>query len=164
MRCAARPDTSHADAGALQFRRTTSGLPDQTEEEGIMRNDTSITLTLAAAALGAALVLPAGMAAADEGVMLRDSEAIERGYGRTGYDMYWTHRQVREVPEPIANVARKTAELATQTPEREPQRYGRAGGFGGVEKFEARGWDVTSVPSLGPAEESYGRAGGSVGG
>jgi hypothetical protein len=85
-------------------------------------------------------------------VTLHPPDVTAQQYGRSS-NPAWESRQPTSLPEPVvkayektkeyaANAYDKTKSIVTQppgVPPNEPQRYGRAGGFVGLEQFQARG-------------------------
>jgi hypothetical protein len=97
-------------------------------------------------AIAAAAALPALTAVADmpSAVSARSPVAVERDFGRAGSDAYWIQREPTAPPAPVVKAydEAKTETikaydelktLATQPPAHEPARYGRAGGFVGLD-------------------------------
>ena len=97
-------------------------------------------------AIAAAAALPALTAVADmpSAVSSRNPVALERDFGRAGGDAYWIQREPTAPPGPVVKAyddARtetikaydELKTLATQPPAHEPARYGRAGGFVGLD-------------------------------
>ncbi|MEO8626951.1 MAG: hypothetical protein ABI612_02460 [Betaproteobacteria bacterium] len=115
---------------------------------------TSITShkLIGSAAVFAAMALSSAavFAASADVVTARGQAADATEFGRGNPNSYWQHREVKPLPQPIVNAYDKTKaavvgaaveakQIVTtppSVPPGEPQRYGRAGGFIGVENFE----------------------------
>ena len=97
--------------------------------------------TLFAAA--ATVPVTIGLAQAAPPVGSRDAAAIERDYGRASGDSYWTYREEQPVPARIEQAYDRTKDWLSQpgtSAPRQPERYGRGGGYVGLEKFDALDW------------------------
>jgi hypothetical protein len=98
--------------------------------------------TLSSLAATVALALPCFAALADSASELkaRNETAIQRDYGRASGDAYWERRPRTELPAPFLKAFQEAKKVATEAPEiwpPEPQRYGRAGGYIGLDEFHA---------------------------
>jgi hypothetical protein len=116
----------------------------------------------AAGALAATAVLASSTMAAEQtaGLGTRSPDAIERGIGRAGGDPYWANQPVAAVPEPLVKAYDKTKEVAGKAYDKTkeivvsgyektkkvlttpptttgPEHYGRAGGYVGMDNFQA---------------------------
>jgi len=109
--------------------------------------------TILGVTLTAAVLLPVHSATADSttGVSTRGAEQIERDFGRSSGDAYWQRRQPEPVPAAIVDAYTETKEFLTQPPTtpQGPERYGRAGGFVGVDNLESPAWAGTTPASGG---------------
>jgi hypothetical protein len=118
-----------------------------------------------------ALTVPGAVALADsmDVVRTRDADAIARDFGRESGHAYWETRDAMSAPQytqsgapsflatawdktkhGAATAWDRTKSYAAQQPAippDEPQRYGRAGGFIGIEQFEVPQPGVTALHS-----------------
>ena len=100
---------------------------------------------LGAAALAATLGLPAVTTLAESmsntNVGVRSTDALSRDLGREGSDAYVRERQPSDPPAPIVKAYNATKEFVTQPPREEGvQRYGRAGGYVGLDVLASPLW------------------------
>jgi len=106
-------------------------------------------------AVAAAVPVTIGLAQAAPPVGSRDAAAIERDYGRAGGDPYWTNREEQPVPAPIEQAYDRTKDWLSQpgaSAPQQPERYGRGGGYVGLEKFDRwTGLRGTASPQWGMA-------------
>jgi hypothetical protein len=73
----------------------------------------------------------------------RDAQALERDLGRATGDPYWASRDEQPVPPPVERVYRHAADVLNQPAALQPlERYGRAGGYVGRDRFEALDWTM----------------------
>jgi hypothetical protein len=111
--------------------------------------------TILGVALVAAVSLPAYSAMADSmrDVTSRDTAQVERDFGRASGDSYWQAREPSPVPSVIVDAYTGTKEFLTQPPTtpKGPERYGRAGGFVGMDELHSPAWMQS---------ENSGRSGG----
>jgi len=127
-------------------------------------NDRRMLATLLATA--AAVPITIGLAYSAAPVGSRDAAAIERDYGRASGDPYWAHRQEQPVPAPVERAYERTKDWVQSQSEavapQQPERYGRGGGYVGLEKFEALDWTMRERTSAVGAGQSSaeGRTGG----
>ena len=121
---------------------------------------------IGSAAIFAALAISSAavLAAPADVVTARSKDAAATEFGRANANSYWQHREVKPLPEPIVSAYDKSKEFVVgaaveakqivtappTVPPDEPQRYGRAGGFIGVEKFEVPQAGIAASPSQSP--------------
>jgi hypothetical protein len=78
----------------------------------------------------------------------RDGQALERDLGRATGDPYWASREVQPAPAPLEHVYRSATDVLSQPAAPLPlERYGRAGGYVGRDRFEALDWTMRSQMS-----------------
>lgn len=132
---------------------------------------------LGTAVLTATLGLPAAVALAESttntSVAVRDDAAMSRDLGREGSDVYLRQREPTAPPAPVVKAYDASKEfvvdkyneakaVVTQPPKQEgPERFGRAGGYVGVDVLHSPLWSKSAAGS-GEADtpaQWYGRAG-----
>jgi hypothetical protein len=105
-----------------------------------------------------------GMARAASTVQARQTTSIQRDYGRAGGDPYWTYRTQQPVPAPITmaydQAKDRLSQAAKAAPPQQLERYGRGGGYVGLDKFEALDWSTRSQLSAAATSDVEGRTGG----
>jgi hypothetical protein len=118
----------------------------------ILKHAVTRSLFAAGALTATAALAPSTVAAEQVAVGLgtRSPDAIERGIGRAGGDPYWVSQPLAPVPEPLVKAYDKTKEvvvkgydktrdvLTTPPTSTGPERYGRAGGYVGLEKLQVQ--------------------------
>jgi hypothetical protein len=73
----------------------------------------------------------------------RDGQALERDLGRATGDPYWTSREEQPVPPSLERIYHSAADVLNQPAAPLPlERYGRAGGYVGRDRFEALDWTM----------------------
>jgi len=73
----------------------------------------------------------------------RDGQALVRDFGRATGDPYWAFREEQPVPAPLERAYQSAASALNQPAAPMPlERYGRAGGYVGRDRFEALGWTM----------------------
>jgi hypothetical protein len=102
---------------------------------------------VAGAAVAAVVGLSMHTALADSmpNVSTRSADQIERDFGRASGDAYWQAREPAPLPEPFVRAYSETKDFLTQpAPADGPERYGRAGGFVGMDKLQSPAWTDSS--------------------
>jgi hypothetical protein len=102
----------------------------------------SLKQALLGLAVAPVLALTCLTARADSAVDVktRNERALERDYGRASGDAYWQERSSQDLPAPIVKAFQEAKHVATQPPTQwppAPQRYGRAGGYEGLDSVHA---------------------------
>jgi hypothetical protein len=107
-----------------------------------MRMPVTLTLTLAAAGLFVAVgTATAGQLSST--ITTRSADAIERSPGRAGTEVFWTDRTDVGVPQVVQQTYGNTRTiLANPSPVTDPDRFGRGGGYVGLDKFHAIDWQT----------------------
>lgn len=102
----------------------------------------SHVFTLAAAGLFAT-VGTAAAAQLGSSVTTHSADAIERSPGRAGAEVFWMDRTDVGVPQVVQQTYGNTRTiLANPSPVTDPDRYGRGGGYVGLDKFHAIDWQT----------------------
>lgn len=85
-------------------------------------------------------------AEASSAVTSRSADALARDFGRASADAYWQRRQPTDVPAPVVNAFEATRSFLTQPPpEKGTERYGRAGGYTGMDVLQSPAWDMAEA-------------------
>ena len=83
-----------------------------------------------------------------DAVASRSPSAIARDFGRAGADTYWQRRERAEMPAAVVKAYEATKAFLTQPPEDQGrERYGRAGGYVGMDILQSPAWQRAAAQS-----------------